>query len=88
MANPSQFATLLSGLSDNNAELLNNILTNAVSKSGRPNAFLFSVAEAGFVASDVAYVKQRFRGLLQRIVDLSLAAQPPGAHAASGFFHD
>ena len=88
MANPSQFASLLSGLSDNDAELLKNILTNSVSKSGDPKAFLFSVAEAGLVAADVAYVKQRFRGFLQRIVDLSLAAQPPGAHAASGFFHD
>ena len=88
MANPSQFASLLSGLSDNDAELLKNILTGAASKSADPNAFLFSLAEAGLVAADAAYVKQRLRSFLQRIVDLSLGAQPPGAHAASGFFRD
>jgi hypothetical protein len=88
MADPSQFATLISGLSDDDALLLKSILSDSANKSGDPNAFLFSVAKAGLPTADVAYVKQRFRSFLQRIVDLSRAAQPPGAHAASGFFHD
>lgn len=86
MANPSQFGTLLSSLSDDDAELLRNILIEAASKSSQPNAFLFSVAKAGSTVADVAYVKQRFRDFFQRIVELSLAAQPPGAHATNGFF--
>ena len=39
-------------------------------------------------ANDIAYVKSRFRDLFQLIVELSQGAQPPGAHAANGFFHD
>ncbi len=88
MTDPSQFTPLISALSDQDAALLKTILTQSQSagKTAEPNSFLFSVATAGFAAVDVAYVKQRFRDFLQRIVELSLAAQPPGAQAANGFF--
>jgi hypothetical protein len=88
MADFAQFSAQIEALSDDDGKLLSQILSDTIADPDNSRAFLFSVAKAGVAAADVAYVKQRFRNFLQRIVDLSRGAQPPGAHAANGFFHD
>jgi len=88
VADLSQFSTQLQALSDQDARLLKNILDTTFLTPGDPNALAFSVATAGLATIDVAYVKQRFRSFLSRIVELSKGAQPPGWHAANGFFRD
>jgi len=75
-------------LSEADQQILKRVLDDAFQNQSDPNAFLFSVANAGLAATDIAYVKQRFRSFLSRIIDLSKQAQPPGWHAANGFFHD
>jgi len=88
MADFSQFTAQIEALSENDGRRLKNILDEAFQKYDDPNAFLVSVVRAGQATADVAYVKQRFRSFLLRIIDLSRQAQPPGWHAANGFFHD
>ncbi len=88
MADFSQFAAQINALSKGDARLLKTILDDTFQQPDDPRAFLFSVANVGLAAVDAAYVKQRFKTLLLRIIDLSKQAQPPGWHAANGFFHD
>src|SRR5262245_52796116 len=88
MADFSLFSSQIRALSESDQSILKGILDETFKKQEDPNAFLFSVANAGLATADVAYVKQRFRSFLTRIIDLSRQAQPPGWHAANGFFHD
>jgi len=88
MADLKHFSTQIGALSDADGRILKGILDETVQKQADPHAFLFSVANAGLAALDIAYVKQRFRSFLSRIIDLSKQAQPPGWHASNGFFRD
>jgi hypothetical protein len=83
-----ELAKLIEGLSDSDASRLRHILQKSTENKGSTNAFVHSLADGAKEAIDAAYVKQRWRNLFQRIVDLSMSAQPPGAHAGNGFFRD